>query len=274
MTRAGPLATPHLGTRMDAEPTLLVYNSCARLLAGDLLHTVTVPEVQGDLARFPAGWPVVGVGTTDWIGRNGELMPDGTAGALHFWWADPASASHAAVHDDADPGYVAALHHPVRFPFVALAVGDPRTARTWQIAAVDDVHAWLTAELVAAEIELAGLQLRGRFGLTKTTDSYNIPLSGLDLCGGYVGADHFRFADYPAATWTLNGVYAADPALHALVSVGGQPLHLHGYQPGTMRGGHVGRAAAESVNATVWPLVEILPRRGHQAGPEGASDAH
>src|SRR5215212_10479905 len=94
---------------VEAEATLVVYNSCARLLAGDLVHTVRVDEVQHDLARFPADWPVVGVGTTDWNGRNGEMMPDGTAGALHFWWADPGSASHAALHDDADPSYVAAL---------------------------------------------------------------------------------------------------------------------------------------------------------------------
>jgi hypothetical protein len=249
---------------VEAEATLLVYNSCARLLAGDLVHTVGVDEVQHDLARFPAAWSVVGVGTTDWNGRNGEMMPDGTAGALHFWWADPGSPSHAALHDDADPAYVAALDHPVRIPFLGLAVGDPSTARTWSVPESDDVLGWLEAELTRQEIELAGVQVRGRFGVVKTSDAYNLPASGLDLCGGHVGDDYFRFADYPAGTWTMNGLYAADPALRLLVSVATSALHLHGYQPSTMLGGHVGSAAVVAATATVWPLVEVLTRRGHE----------
>jgi hypothetical protein len=255
---------------MTDEPTLLVYNSCARLLAGDLLHTVTVEEVRADLGRFPAEWPVVGVGTTDWIGRNGEMMPDGAAGALRFWWADPSSPSHAAIHDGADLAYVRSLHHPVRFPFLALAVGDTAQRTTWTLDAVPDVHAWLRERLAAEEIELAGLQLHGRFGPVKTTDSYNLPLTGLDLCGGYVGADHFRFVDYPPATWTMNGLYALDPALELLVSVAGMPLHLHGYEPRAMRGGHIGSAAVVHATATVWPLTTVMPRRGHVAADSPA----
>jgi hypothetical protein len=242
------------------EPTLLVYNSVTRLLAGDLRHTVTVPEVKAELSRFPSHWPVVGVGTTDWRGRNGEMMPDGTAGALHFWWADPDSPSYAAVHDDADPAYVASLHHRVRIPFLALAIADPATAVIWPLEPSDDVAAWLRARLATAGITLAGLQLRGEFGLTKTTDSYNLPTTGLDLCGGYVGADHFRFVDYSQGRWVMNGLYAADPALAGLISVPNDPLHLHGYQPGAMVGGHVGKAVARSGAATLWPLQSVVPR--------------
>jgi hypothetical protein len=247
----------------DAEPTLLVYNSCARLLAGDLLHTVTVADVRADLAHFPADWPVVGVGTTDWIGRNGEMMPDGTSRALRFWWADPSSPSHAAVHDDADPAYVRSLGHAVRFPFLGLAIGDPRQCQEWRVQDVPDLHDWLRARLTDAEIELAGLQLHGRLGAVKTTDTYNLPLTGLDLCGGYVGNDHFRFVDYPPGTWTVNGLWALDPALQLLVSVGDLPLHLHGYEPAIMRGGHIGTAAVEDATVRVWPLTTVVPRRGH-----------
>jgi hypothetical protein len=248
---------------VEPEATLLVYNSCARLLAGDLVHTVDAEEVQADLARFPPDWPVVGVGTTNWGGRNGELMPDGTAGRLHFWWADPASPSHAALHDDADPREIAALGHPPHFPFLALAIGDPMRAVTWSVPPTDDLPSWLAARLEEAAIELAGLQVRGRLGVVKTSDAYNLPSSGLDLCGGHTGTDYFRFADYPRAIWTMNGLYAADPALRLLVSVATAPLHLHGYQPDRHVGGHVGGAAAEAAEVTVWPLVEVLPRRGH-----------
>ena len=91
---------------------------------------------------------------------------------------------------------------------------------------------------------------------------YNLPLTGLDLSGGYVGEDYFRFAEYITATWTINGLYAADPAMEPVISVADHPLHLHGYQPETMLGGHVGRASAISVTATVWPLSQVITRSG------------
>jgi len=178
-------ATP---TTPDAEPTLLVYNSVQRLLASDLLHTVTITDVQADLAGYPPDWPVVGVGTTNWIGRNGEMMPDGTAGHLHFWWADPGSPSQADVVDLAVRGPRSA----VEFPFLALAIGDPATVITWTLRDVPDVHAWLEERLDADGIDLAGVQLRGEFGPVRTTVAYNIPLTGLDLSGGYVAEDVFR----------------------------------------------------------------------------------
>ncbi|MFQ5859685.1 MAG: hypothetical protein ACE5LU_29165, partial [Anaerolineae bacterium] len=240
-----------------SQPTLLTYNTVERLLAGDLLHTVTITDVRSDLAGYPSDWPVVGVGTTNWIGRNGEMMPDGTAGDLRFWWADPNSASQADIGDLARGQPTA-----VGFPFLGLAIGDPSTTITWTLHEVSDVHAWMEERLAASVIDLAGVQLRGQFGPVKTTVAYNIPLTGLDLSGGYVGTDYFRFGEYITATWTINGVYAADPALQRVISTAGHPLHLHGYQPDTMLGGHVGSAKAISVTATIWPLDQMVIRRG------------
>lgn len=252
--------TPGFSTSLPSaslsEATLLVYSSVERLLAGDLLHTITVDEVQTHLAGYPPDWPVVGVGTTNWIGRNGEMMPDGTAGGLHFWWADPGSPSHASVIDLMDN------KPPAQFPFLGLAVGDPATAITWTLRGVPDVHAWLEEKLDASGIDLAGVQLRGQFGPVKTTVAYNIPLTGLDLSGGYMGEDYFRFGEYVTATWTMNGLYATDPAVEPVISTPGHPLHLHGYQPETMLGGHVGSASAISVTTTIWPLTGVQAWNG------------
>jgi hypothetical protein len=249
-----------------SQPTLLVYSTVERLLSGDLLHTVSPTEVRADLARYPANWDVVGVGTTGWIGRNGELMPDGTTAAPRFWWADPDSPSQAMVVD-VTAGGVAPPKASVGFPFIGLAAGDPATAITWTVDEGADVHRWLAERLGSAGIGLAGVQLRGEFGPVKTSVAYNIPLTGLDLSGGYVGDDYFRFGDYPPATWTMNGVYAADPALQPVVSTAGNPLHLHGYQPATMLGGHIGSATARRVTATIWPLAELVERPVHLLGP-------
>ena len=175
--------------RISAEqfghPTLLVYNTVQQFLSGDLDHIVTVRRVQEDLAVFPPGWPAEGVGSTNTPRRTGELIADGSAAALHFWWADPGSPSQAQIFDlrDGDAG------SDGQIPFLAIAVGDPDSAFTWEIDNVADVHGWLKQQLGDAGIELAGIQLRGQFGTVKTTVSYNIPSTGLDLSGGYVGDD-------------------------------------------------------------------------------------
>jgi hypothetical protein len=251
-----------------AQPTLLLYNTVESLLAGDLLNTVTSGEVSRDLAAFPPDWPVVGVGTTNWFGRNGELMPTGTTTALHYWWADPDPPTHATIRDLADWPTDPALGGEPYLPFLGLAVGDPAAAVTLQVENVDDVHAWLAERLAAENIALAGVRLEGEFGPVQTTVAYNIPLTGLDLSGGYVGDDYFRFGDYAPATWTMVGLYAAAPALQPAIAAPDQAIHLHGYQPATMLGGHIGRAAAVQVAATVWPLREVVARRGHLQGPK------
>lgn len=241
-----------------AEPpvSLLVYNTVERLLDGDLLHTVTMDEVRSDLAAFPPDWPVVGVGTTDWIERSGEMMPDGLAGSIRFWWADPGYGE--------PPGYLYNLAREGppggEFPFLGLSVGDPSMVQTWPLRDVPDVHAWLEQQLAGNSIDLAGVQLSGEFGPVQTSVAYNLPLTGLDLSGGYVGEDYFRFADYITATWTLDGLYAAEPKLQPVISTAGHPLHLHGYQPDVMRGGHVKHASAISATVTIWPLSRVQAR--------------
>jgi hypothetical protein len=251
-----------------AQPSLLLYNTVESLLAGDLLNTVTLGEVNRDLAAFPAGWPVVGVGTTNWFGRNGELLPDGTATALRYWWADPDPPTHAAIRDLADWRTDPALGSEPYLPFIGLAVGDPAGAVTLRVENVDDVHAWLAERLAAEGIALAGVRLDGAFGPVQTTVAHNIPLTGLDLSGGYVGDDFFRFGDYAPADWRMVGLYAAAPALQPAIAAPDQPIHLHGYQPATLLGGHIGRAPVRQATATVWPLREVVARRGRLQGPK------
>ena len=145
-----------------------------------------------------------------------------------------------------------------------------RTAITWSLHDVPDVHVWLEEKLETSGTDLAGVQLRGQFGPVKTSVVYNIPLTGLDLSGGYVGEDHFRFGEYVTATWTINGLYAADPEMQPVISTPGHPLHLHGYQTCDVAGlptvpqlgGHVGSASAISVTATIWPLSQVVTRSG------------
>ncbi len=259
-------------TVTTAEPTLLLYSTVSRMLGGDMSNAVTPATVENDLQAFPANWAVVGVGTTNQPMRSGEMMPDGTAGDLHYWWADPSSASHAAVVDlgaylvpiptpAPNATVEASISMPVdfnpEFPFLALAIADPATAVTLQAQNIDDVYAWLMTTISAKGIWLAGIQVTGQFGEVKTSVSYNIPRTGLDLSNGYVGADHFYFGDYPSGQWVMNGLYAASPDVQPIIATGTNTLHLHGYQTGTMLGGHITAAAGTDITVTLYPIQTI-----------------
>ena len=63
--------------------------------------------------------------------------------------------------------------------------------------------------------------LEGEFGRVTTSVSYNLPATGLDLSGGYVGADYFRFGDYAPAVWQMNGLYTSTPALQPVIAAPG-----------------------------------------------------
>jgi hypothetical protein len=245
--------------------TLLVYNTVDRLLRGDLFHTVSVETVRAGLAQFPADWPVVGVGTTNWMRRNGELITDGVVGQPHFWWADPEGEAVGQIidvaqqHPSEDRVELATPQFGVdddaaNFPFLVAAVGNPETAIRLQSQNVANLHQWLIEQLTERNLGVVGVQVEGTFGTVKTTDAYNIPLGGLNLSGGYTGDDHFRYGSYESGRWVINGVYAANPSLQPFISVLGMPLHLHGYERDRMEGGHIVSAEGRDIQATLYPM--------------------
>lgn len=257
LSAPGLIAAPGpVAQQSVSQPTMLVYNTAQGLLAGDLQHAATMASVKQDLQAYPSDWPVVGVGTTNQADGTGELILDGTAGALHFWWADPSSPSQAAVSDLT----LSPASGAIAFPFIALGVADPSTAMTATLDNVDNVHTWLNDQLSAAGISLAAIHLEGTFGDVMTSVSYNIPPTGVDTSGVYSNSDFFHTPAYPSGSWIMDGIYAAAPALQPVVSTAGNPVHLHGYQPGPMLGGHISSASAVNVTATIWPLDQVVVR--------------
>jgi hypothetical protein len=237
-------------------PTLLVYNTAQGLLAGDLAHAVSPTMVQDDIDAFPSTWIVLGVGTTNQPGRTGEIIPDGTARSVRFWWADPSSPSQADVSNlSATPSLSSA-----ELPFTAIGVANPDTVIEWPVPAVPSVHAWLRQQLEAQGLDLAAIRLEGTFGEVMTTVSYNIPPSGIPTGSVYSGGDFFRFGDYPSGTWNIDGVFADPAALQPVVSTPGNPIHLHGYQPDLDLGGHIVSALPNEVRAYIYPLQEMVIR--------------
>jgi len=239
-----------------------------RLLRGDLFHTVSTQIVMDRLATFPADWRVAGVGTTNWMKRNGEVICDGTVGEPHFWWADPQAEVIGTLLDVAKESPDEARTRLVtpqygvddlkaNFPFLAMAVCNP--AQTFTLMAPPGVvlHDWLVPFLTDNNWGVVGVQVIGRFTSVKTTDAYNIPLGGLKLEEGYVSDDVFRYGDYGAGQWRMVGVFVANPSLQPLISVPGLPLHLHGFLPDQLVGGHIVQAMTDDVEVTIHPLDDL-----------------
>jgi hypothetical protein len=255
------------------QPTLLVYSSVKQLLSGDVTDGILIPEVESHLEHYAPEWSVMGVGTTNNEMRNGELMPDGTAEHVHYWWVDPSSEGQnqvidllAALKPVATPeqGEKAApvIDFEPEFPFIALAIANPEDAVVYEVQNVENLHEWLVATLGESGVTLAGLHITGQFGAVSTTVGYNLPKVGIDLSAAYMNTDSFRFIDYAEpAVWTINGLYSSDPALQPVISTEGRPVHLHGYQDEAMVGGHIAKAAVESVTVTVYPLENVIQTR-------------
>jgi hypothetical protein len=253
----------------DHRSALLVYNTADRLLRGDLFHTVTTADVIDDLAPYPLDVPLVGIGTTSWLRRNGEVIAEGTTRSPRFLWADPESSPVGQVIDvcwqrpsASGPALVTPRlddnDEQANFPFLALAVCDPAQSLTWEITDIPNAHEWLVAQLLERNVGVAGVQFRGTFGQVDTTDAYNIPLGGLDLSKGYVGDQFFRSSHYDGDPWLMHGIFAANPSLRPFFSVATQPLHLHGYRTQARDGGHVVRAQVTTASVTVWPLNDLV----------------
>jgi hypothetical protein len=251
--------------------SLLIYNTVDRLLRGDLFHTVTTADVIDDLAAFPPDFPLVGIGTTSWLRRNGEVIAEGSAASSRFLWADPESKPVGQVIDVCwqrpTPGGTALVtprlddnDEQANFPFLAVAVCDPAQSLRWDMADAPNAHEAVTKELVSANVGVAGVQLRGKFGRVETTDAYNMPLGGLDLSKGYTGDQFFRFAQYEGDVWVMSGIFAANSSLQPFISVAGRPLHLHGYRGEERDGGHIVRAEAVEVSITAYPLDDLILR--------------
>ncbi len=255
-------------TTSDKRSILLAYNTVERLLKGDFFHFSSIEEITQEIARFGSKWPVIGLGTTNWYKRNGEAMVEGKAGKPEFLWADPGSTPPGKLinlnHDHPDQGEN--LKSPVidsddtlpQFPFMAIAVCDPQYAKNYVLSAGENIHTWVEKEFPSENIGLAAIHITGKLNDVKSTAACNIPLGGMDLSQGYSLKENFKFIEYQTGTWSLQGLYGANPTIQQVLSVPGHPLHLHGYEVNEKRGGHINQALTTSdTKITIYPIKDI-----------------
>jgi hypothetical protein len=234
--------------------TLVAFNTVERLLRGDFFHTVDIAVVRAELAAFPADCAVVGIGTTNWFDRHGELLVDGTAAAPRFSWADPEGEPSGVLVDLADgPADVVGT-----FPFIAVAVIDATaTAYEWQLDEGADVHDAIARACVDANIGLAALRVDGGLGDVGYQVMCHIPV------GGIADERPARATQYHSVVepWEALGIYAANPTIQSIVSQGLAAVHLHGRAGAPACGGHFNHASAtSSTRVHAWPLADLVMR--------------
>ena len=246
--------------------TILAYNTVERLLKGDFFHYSKIEEISNGIKGFDKSWPVIGLGTTNWYKRNGEAMVEGLVEDPAFLWADPENNGKLVNLKHDHPDHEENMKSPVigpddalpQFPFMAVALCDPKEFREYNLASGEDIHHCIENKFVSENIGLAAIHVKGELDNVKSTTACHIPIGGLELTEGYSKKDNFKFIEYETGSWSMQGLYGINPTIQQILSVPGHPLHLHGYEINEQRGGHINQAiTTSSTQVTITPIKDI-----------------
>lgn len=224
--------------------TLLVFNTVERLLRGDFYHCASPADVAKELEGFAGDWRLVGLGTTNLLGRHGEVLVDGSAAAPRFGWIDPL-----------DPSRLGVLHSNADLPFVAVAACDPDGRLEIEVTSGADLADEIEAACIRANVGLAALDVHGPLEAAEHQVMCEIPLGG-------VRPEAPTRANRVATgrdAWRLTGFYSANPTIQTMLAHGTDAVHLHGRGVAGL-GGHLNHATSGGVAVSVWPLQELVLR--------------
>ncbi len=250
----------------DSRSIIIAHNTIERLLKGDFFHFSKIEDVIKGIAGFDPQWPVIGLGTTNWYKRNGEAMVEGIVAHPEFLWADPENSAKLINLSHEHPDHEESLKSPVigpddtlpQFPFMAVAVCDPKELREYNLPGGENIHEWIEKKFSSENLGLAALNISGKLDEVKSTTACYFPLGGLDLSEGYSLKDSFKFVEYKTGGWSMQGLYGINPTIQQVLSVPGHPLHLHGYEINEKRGGHINQAiTTPSTRISVYPIKDI-----------------
>jgi len=171
----------------DQRSIIFSYNTVQRLLCGDFFHFSSLDRFRTDLENFDKNWPLIGLGTTNWYRRNGEVIVDRAAANPSFLWADPEGLRTGTIlHLMQDiPSHLQDLKSPYvgeendkvpQFPFLAMAVCNPADVRKFFIPAGANLHQFIKNQCSTENIGLAALKIEGAFEQVQYTAACYLPL--------------------------------------------------------------------------------------------------
>lgn len=247
-------------------PTVLAFNSVQRLLRGDFFHAVTTADIRAALSEFPSDWAAVGLGTTNWFDRNGEVIIGGSASEPRFLWADPLADRSCAIRDLEHSRFEGRLRSPSyadrdgvpSLPFAAAAAWGPESPSTsWSLYDGADIHSVIAEYCAEANVGLAAIRVTGPMRMVEYQSMRYLPLGGIATDRPPVPIVNRQ----GGAAWEVVGFYSHNPTVQALLGFEGVRVHLHGHADAIGTGGHVNAAiAAQGAEITAVPLEDLVLR--------------
>jgi hypothetical protein len=230
------------GAISEESGKLLLFSTLSDLLKGDLWQWATQEDVKRQMLAYPERYSVIGIGTTNWPERMGEVMVQGTVKNLTFQWADPEY-----------PNQIQRIDRGV-FPWLQVAVVDSRKGGELRLDKADDLHWAIIEELRRRKVRICALTINAIASNTHYTVTHSIPKSGLDLSVPMGKETYLRaFKDESQARWTIQGIFV-DDAVGSCGMVPGLPLLLMGYNRDTRNGGLVTLAKVERAEVQYYPI--------------------
>ncbi len=222
---------------------LLLFNTISDLLKGDIWQLVTQEELGRHLYVYPESYRVIGIGTTNWPERMGEVMVRGTVGKTSFLWANPEYPYQLRTISDGI------------FPWIQVAVCDPKSALKHNLDRTQDLHAAIIDQMRQERIRICAVHVEAVAVHVEYSMTYRIPKSGIDLTAPQ-GRDAYvrSFQDESRSRWTIHGIYVDEEIAQACGILPGQPLLLVGQNRETNNGGLVRLARVQSAQIQYYPM--------------------
>jgi hypothetical protein len=222
---------------------LLFFNTLADLLRGDLWQWISQQDLLSRLYIYPERFLVIGLGTTNWPERMGEVLVTGSVAETTFQWANPEY-----------PYRVQSIKEGV-FPWIQLGVVDPKSGLEWSLEKTQDLHGTLIEKLRQHGIDRCALSIEATTSLVEYTITYRIPKTGLDLSVPAGKAEYLRsFKQEGKANWVFHGIYVDESLASACGVPPGQPLLLAGYNKESLNGGLLRLARVQSARVRYFPI--------------------
>ncbi len=240
------LAIAALALSAEQKSMLFVYNSSYDLMRGDLWDYIKDQQILLDLEPYPRNFVVIGLGNTNQSYAIGEMMVMGTVGLPQFLWISPQYPNKAVEIWDRE------------FPFAAIAVCNPKGEIQWE-EPEGEIHKILSDRIEAEGVKVAALKMRGNLFDVQFHILSHIPKEGIRNPQGTrdEGQEDKAFRIEGPSEWELNGLYLYSQELQLMASVQGQPIHIHGYEMNSKKGGHIDSALINRLTVHVYPIEDI-----------------
>ncbi len=230
----------------EQKSNLFVYNSSYDFMRGDLWEYIKDQQILLDMEPYPKNFVVIGLGNTNQSYSIGEMMAMGTVGLSRFLWIDPKYPNKAVEIWDRE------------YPFAAIAICNPNKIIRWD-ETEGEIHKILADRIEAEDVKVAALKMQGTLFDVQFRVSSHIPKEGtLTPRGPHAEGQRDKvFRIEGPSEWVLNGLYLYSQEFQLMASADGQPIHIHGYEKNSKRGGNIDSARIDRLTVQLYPIEDV-----------------